>query len=198
MYDGIEVQTADINSGPSYTIRSFHVTHLKVKVSMQIPKHGFQGVFKFKNKFINLASRKRRNSSHCSYLLLYEMEIFFSSRPTVNHEKCYKLSQVFYLGSCWDCGRGVSGDQLSLVLSTTLRCLPSSYSWGRTITLQFLGNIILPLLISSNRVTVWICILSWTVTTSPLLFSRQKKLRKCISISTISGVAVMFQKPPKI
>lgn len=52
-YDGLEVQMADVNSGPSYTIRAFDVTHLKVKVFLRIPKGGFQGVFKFKNKFIN-------------------------------------------------------------------------------------------------------------------------------------------------
>lgn len=82
------------------------------------------------------------------------MEIFFSSRPTVNHEKCYKLSQVFYLVSSWDGGRRVSGDQRSFVLWTKLECLPTSYSWGRTITLQFLRNIILPLLIHSNSYCV--------------------------------------------
>lgn len=51
---------ADVNSGPCYTIRAFDVAHLKVKVSLQIPKCGFQGVSKFKNKCINLAWRKEK------------------------------------------------------------------------------------------------------------------------------------------
>lgn len=44
MYDGIEVQMTDVNCCPSYTIRAFDVTHLKVKVSLQIPKGSFKFV----------------------------------------------------------------------------------------------------------------------------------------------------------
>uniref|UniRef100_A0A803YEL1 Receptor-type tyrosine-protein phosphatase C n=1 Tax=Meleagris gallopavo TaxID=9103 RepID=A0A803YEL1_MELGA len=59
-YDGIEVQMTDINSCPSYTIRAFDVTHLKVEVSLQITK----GRFTFVLLIIDLAQRKRRAANH--------------------------------------------------------------------------------------------------------------------------------------
>lgn len=45
----------DVNCCPSYTIRAFDVTHLKVKVSLQIMKGSFTLVL----LIINLAQRKR-------------------------------------------------------------------------------------------------------------------------------------------
>lgn len=44
----------DVNCCPSYTIRAFDVTHLKVKVSLQIMKGSFTLVL-----IISLAQRKR-------------------------------------------------------------------------------------------------------------------------------------------
>ncbi|XP_053806942.1 receptor-type tyrosine-protein phosphatase C isoform X2 [Vidua chalybeata] len=41
MYDGIEVQMADVNSGPSYTIRAFHVTHLKTKDTQKVYQYQY-------------------------------------------------------------------------------------------------------------------------------------------------------------
>uniref|UniRef100_A0A674HHS7 Receptor-type tyrosine-protein phosphatase C n=1 Tax=Taeniopygia guttata TaxID=59729 RepID=A0A674HHS7_TAEGU len=41
MHDGIEVQMADINSGPSYTIRAFHVTHLKTKETQKVYQYQY-------------------------------------------------------------------------------------------------------------------------------------------------------------
>ncbi|XP_015492105.1 receptor-type tyrosine-protein phosphatase C isoform X1 [Parus major] len=41
MYDGIEVQMADVNSGPSYTIRAFDVTHLKTKETQKVYQYQY-------------------------------------------------------------------------------------------------------------------------------------------------------------
>ncbi|RLW06003.1 hypothetical protein DV515_00004999, partial [Chloebia gouldiae] len=41
MYDGIEVQMADVSSGPSYTIRAFHVTHLKTKETQKVYQYQY-------------------------------------------------------------------------------------------------------------------------------------------------------------
>ncbi|NXP34778.1 PTPRC phosphatase, partial [Leiothrix lutea] len=40
-YDGIEVQMADVNSGPSYTIRAFDVTHLKTKETQKVYQYQY-------------------------------------------------------------------------------------------------------------------------------------------------------------
>lgn len=56
----------DVNSCPSYTIRAFDVTHLKVEVSLQITK----GRFTFVLLIIDLAQIESRGSSHHLHLLL--------------------------------------------------------------------------------------------------------------------------------
>uniref|UniRef100_A0A8C5UFJ3 protein-tyrosine-phosphatase n=1 Tax=Malurus cyaneus samueli TaxID=2593467 RepID=A0A8C5UFJ3_9PASS len=40
-YDGIEVQMADVNSGPSYIIRAFDVTHLKTKETQKVYQYQY-------------------------------------------------------------------------------------------------------------------------------------------------------------
>ncbi|KAM4895932.1 receptor-type tyrosine-protein phosphatase C isoform 2-T3 [Sylvia borin] len=40
-YGGIEVQMADVNSGPSYTIRAFDVTHLKTKDTQKVYQYQY-------------------------------------------------------------------------------------------------------------------------------------------------------------
>ncbi|NXR47407.1 PTPRC phosphatase, partial [Hippolais icterina] len=40
-YNGIEVQMADVNSGPSYTIRAFDVTHLKTKETQKVYQYQY-------------------------------------------------------------------------------------------------------------------------------------------------------------
>ncbi|NXD38884.1 PTPRC phosphatase, partial [Copsychus sechellarum] len=40
-YDGIEVQMADVNSGPSYTIRAFDVAHLKTKETQKVYQYQY-------------------------------------------------------------------------------------------------------------------------------------------------------------
>ncbi|XP_039582331.1 receptor-type tyrosine-protein phosphatase C isoform X1 [Passer montanus] len=40
-YDGIEVQMADVNSGPSYTIRAFDVTHQKTKETQKVYQYQY-------------------------------------------------------------------------------------------------------------------------------------------------------------
>ncbi|CAN8217742.1 unnamed protein product [Coccothraustes coccothraustes] len=41
VYDGIEVQMADVNSGPSYTIRAFDVAHLKTKETQKVYQYQY-------------------------------------------------------------------------------------------------------------------------------------------------------------
>ncbi|XP_063263755.1 receptor-type tyrosine-protein phosphatase C isoform X2 [Prinia subflava] len=41
MYDGIEIQMADVSSGPSYTIRAFDVTHLKTKETQKVYQYQY-------------------------------------------------------------------------------------------------------------------------------------------------------------
>uniref|UniRef100_U3JJ96 Receptor-type tyrosine-protein phosphatase C n=2 Tax=Ficedula albicollis TaxID=59894 RepID=U3JJ96_FICAL len=40
-YDGIEVQMADVNSGPSYTIRAFDIAHLKTKETQKVYQYQY-------------------------------------------------------------------------------------------------------------------------------------------------------------
>ncbi|NXB50026.1 PTPRC phosphatase, partial [Leucopsar rothschildi] len=40
-YDGIEVQMADVNSGPCYTIRAFDVAHLKTKETQKVYQYQY-------------------------------------------------------------------------------------------------------------------------------------------------------------
>ncbi|KAM4773326.1 receptor-type tyrosine-protein phosphatase C isoform 1-T1 [Cyanocitta cristata] len=42
IHDGLEVQMADVNSGPSYTIRAFDVTHLKTKETQKVYQYQYR------------------------------------------------------------------------------------------------------------------------------------------------------------